>query len=110
MTSQPISNNPLIAGNTSDPSASTVGYAVGSMWLNTTSHELFICIDSCHDVWIPVSPDPNESWVSQFCRYHKLKFNGIDLVGGYHLLSEQDKNMSREEAQCRAEAYVLENM
>jgi len=52
-------------------------------------------------------------WFACFCRYHHLDFKHIKinwLDGVSNLLTDEDKNMSREEAECRAEAYLLEEM
>jgi len=50
-------------------------------------------------------------WFAQFCNHHKLNFPYWNAQSpGNRLLTDEEINMSKEEAQCRAEMYLLENM
>ena len=62
--------------------------------------------------WEQVSREDRKSWFAQFCNFHHLNYliNIEDQEAGTDMLSDEDKNMSKEDAKTIAEAYLLENL
>jgi len=52
-------------------------------------------------------------WFAHFCEHHQLDFKHVQLEYTFvepNFLSDEELNMSKEEAQIAAEAYMLENL